>query len=187
MFSKVVNRFPVSVTPRSISSIRPLADAVGLPGGEGEHLHCCGAAVPVLGVDAVADVGEHLFETGLARLDDRICHPDDGRVAIVDGAGVAGGRLAHGRGGFPGVEPADQDPLANEIGAAAGRSLVVVFEAAAQAGEGGAVDDVEMLLAEPLPQHHDLLHARVFVNEIGLGEVTEGLVDETRRRVSDRG
>ena len=45
-------------------------------------------------------------------------------------------------------------------------------------GDGGAVDDVEVLAAEALAQDHDLAQILVLVDVIGLGEVPEGFVDE---------
>ena len=87
------------------------------------------------------------------------------------------------------MQAADEDALADEVGLLRRRAFVVVLEAAAQARHGSAVDDVEVLLAKLAAEHHDLLHAVVFVDEVGFGEVTERLVaeDAGEDRVEDDG
>ena len=63
--------------------------------------------------------------------------------------------------------------------ASGGRNaLVVVAIAASKAWHGGAVDNVEVLPTEAFAQDHNLLHPLVFVDVVGLGEVSEGFVDE---------
>ena len=99
-------------------------------------------------------------------------------MAIVDGAGVAGERLAHLGRRLAGVQPPDQDAVLDQVVAPGGRALVVVAVRAAQPGDRAVVEHGQEVLAKAPAQDHHLLRLGVFVHEIRFGQVPKGLVDK---------
>ena len=120
-----------------------VADHVGVAGAEGEIFQLSLAAVSVAGVDAELDILDHVLESSRPVVDGRVGHAHDGSEAVVDGARVAGGCLAHLGRGLAGMQAPDQHAILDEPVAASGCSFVVVQGRAAQVGDGAVVVDVE--------------------------------------------
>ena len=157
-------------------------DHVGVAGTEREILELGLAAVGVAGVDAEFDILDHVLEGGVAVVNARIGHANDGSKAIVDGAGVARGFLTHLGGGLTRVQAANQLAVTDEPVASGGRAFIVVEGCAAQVREGAVIEDVEQALSEAAAHGHHFAGFGVLVHEVRFGEVTEGFVDEDARQ-----
>ena len=119
-------------------------------------------------------------------IDVGIGHAHDGRMVEVDRPGVAGGLLAHLRRRLARVQPPHQDAVLDQVVLARRHAFVIVAVRAQSAGQRAVIQDVQAIHAEALAQLHQLLHALVFVDEVRLAQVTEGLVGEYARSAAGR-
>ena len=161
----------------------PVPDHAAVGGREGEVFEQRLATEGAAGVYAEFHVADQILEAAAPVRDVGVGHADDRRVAERNGARVPRGPLAHGGRRLARVQPAHEDAFLDQRGVLRGGAFVVEGERAAQAGGGAIVAHVQARFPEAPAQRHHLAGLRILVDEVGLGEVAEGLVDEHAREL----
>src|SRR3972149_1064839 len=99
-------------------------------------------------------------------------------MGIAYGACVACGFFIHFGSSFSGMEAIGQSAIFNKIGLLRWSAFAVVFIVPWFANQRAVVNNGKLIDPEAFAYNHNFPHLCVFINKIGLAEMSECLVDE---------